>query len=141
MALEKGTLSVETINERLRSAQVGVFVEQKGKRLYLRATLPPKPGSKKTKPHQQFVSLQIYANPAGLMRAEAEARKIGGLIACKEFDWIPYLRQSAYVQGMCCKDWVARFKKYYLTTNLPSRDSVQAELLWRKRYYSSRQLG
>jgi len=132
----RGKLTVEAVNERLRSAKVGVFIEQKGKRLYLRATLPPKPGAKNTKPHQQYVSLQIYANPAGLERAEAEARKLGALIACKEFDWTPYLRRVPK-DKVTCKDWVEHFKKYCLSTNLQSSDdAVKAELLWRKRYYS-----
>ena len=35
---------LQKINERLKSAQIGVKVEQINNRLYLRATLPPKPG-------------------------------------------------------------------------------------------------
>lgn len=131
----RGKLTVEAVNERLRLARVGVFIEQKGKRLYLRATLPPKPGAKNTKPHQQYISLQIYANPAGLERAEAEARKIGALLACKEFDWVPYLRRTSK-DVVTCKDWVEKFKKYCLSTNLQSDDAVKADLLWRKRYYN-----
>ncbi|MEH2270409.1 MAG: hypothetical protein V7K68_18660 [Nostoc sp.] len=66
-------LTIEVINDRLKNALIGVRVEARGDRLLLRATLPPKPGSNKTKPHQQYLALGIYANPAGLQRAEAEA--------------------------------------------------------------------
>ncbi|MEH2114269.1 MAG: hypothetical protein V7K39_17460 [Nostoc sp.] len=59
--------------------------------LSLRATLPPKPGSSKTKPYQQYLALGIYANPAGLQRVEAEAKIVGGLLARGEFDWSRYL--------------------------------------------------
>jgi hypothetical protein len=77
--MAKGKLTLDAINARLKAAQVGVSIRQKGNRLYLRATLPPKPGSTKKHPHQQDVSLKIYANPAGLERAEAEARKLGAI--------------------------------------------------------------
>ncbi|MEH2156484.1 hypothetical protein [Nostoc sp.] len=66
-------LTIEVINDRLKKALIGVRVEARGDRLSLRATLPPKPGSNKTKPYQQYLALGICANPAGLQRAEAEA--------------------------------------------------------------------
>ena len=84
LGMTRGKLTVTAINERLKAAKVGVTVRQKGSSVYLRATLPPKAGETTWK--QRDVSLRIYANPAGLERAEAEARKLGALLACKEFD-------------------------------------------------------
>ena len=57
--------SIEAVNDRLKAGKIGVKVEARGDRLLLRATLPPKPGSSKTKPHQQYIALGIYDNPAG----------------------------------------------------------------------------
>ncbi len=84
---------VDQANQRLKSAKTGVTIEIMGRRLCLRGTLPPKPDSQKTKPYQQRLYLGIYANPAGIKKAEAEAKKVGGLLACKEFSWEPYLTE------------------------------------------------
>lgn len=116
--MAKGKLTLDAINARLKAAQVGVSVRQKGNRLYLRATLPPKPGSTKKHPHQQDVSLKIYANPAGLERAEAEARKLGAMLACKEFAWDKYLANTEVPSAkLSTEQWVERFKKHYMNTH------------------------
>lgn len=133
--MPKGKISVEAINGRLKAAKVGVSLRQKGDRLYLRATLPPKPKSTRTQPHQQDLTLKIYANPAGLERAEAEARKLGALLACKEFDWSLYQQPEA-TESKTCGDWVMQFKQYCLDTTLQRDSPEAAELLWRKRYYN-----
>ena len=56
---------LDEVNQRLKAAKLGIHVAQRGDRLSLRATLPPRPGSGKTKPYQQYLSSGIYANPAG----------------------------------------------------------------------------
>lgn len=84
---------VDRINTRLKAARTGVSIQLRKNRLFMRATLPPKPGSDKTKAHQQEIALGIYANDAGLKQAEAEAKKLGALLACREFDWSLYLKQ------------------------------------------------
>ncbi|OLP15606.1 hypothetical protein BST81_25360 [Leptolyngbya sp. 'hensonii'] len=85
------TGKIAQANGRLKAGNLGVQIQQIGDRLYLRATLPPKPGNSNPRPHQQRISLGVRANPAGLKQAEAEARKVGALLACREFDWAPYL--------------------------------------------------
>jgi integrase len=111
-------ISLEAINERLRWAKLGVTVRQKGNRLYLRATLPPKPNSAHKKPHQQDLALGIYANPVGLERAEAEAHKLGAKLACREFEWGSYLSndEQAAVE-LTVEQWVAQFKQHYMATH------------------------
>jgi integrase len=42
--------------------------------LWLRATLPPKPSSRKTAPYQQRLATKLPANPAGIREAEKRAR-------------------------------------------------------------------
>jgi hypothetical protein len=90
--------TLEVVNNRLKAGKIGVAVRQRGDRLSLRATLPPKPASNKEHWHQQDISLGIYANVAGLQAAEAEAKLLGGRIASGEFNW------SQYLEGGDCKD-------------------------------------
>ena len=73
---------------------MGVKLEQIGNSLYIQATLPPKPESKRTKPYQQRVTLGLYANSEGFRQAEAKAKEISGLLAQGRFSWQPYLKQA-----------------------------------------------
>ncbi|MEP0980540.1 hypothetical protein [Leptolyngbya sp. FACHB-17] len=57
-------MDLKQLNNRLKSAKIGVTVRCRGDRLSLRATLPPKPGGTDWK--QQDIALGIYASPAGL---------------------------------------------------------------------------
>lgn len=101
---------LEAVNQRLSAGQFGVTVEQHGHRLYLRATLPPKPRSRRAKkPYQQRIALGIRANPGNLAMAEREARKVGALLACGQFDWQPYLR-GAIARPESVGDWVCKFE-------------------------------
>jgi len=86
---------VAQANGRLKQAKIGIVIWKRGDKLSLRGMLPPKPGSPKTTSSQQTIALDIYANPAGIKRAEAEARKVGGQLACKEFSWDIYLKNPA----------------------------------------------
>jgi len=79
--------------------------------------LPPKPTSSKTAPHQQGIPLKIYANPAGFDRAEAEARKVGALLACKEFSWNLYGQPDSKSETVTIGQWVERFKTRYMQTH------------------------
>jgi integrase len=96
-------------NGRLKAANVGVAILQRGERLYLRATFPPKPDSTKEFPYQQEISLGVQASPAGVQYAEKEARKVGALLACKEFAWESYLRRSRE-HPATVGDWISRFE-------------------------------
>jgi len=74
------------VNLRLKAANIRPRIECKGDSLYLRATLPPKPNSDRTSPYQQHLSLKVKANPEGLKRAEAQAKKVGAALDLKDFD-------------------------------------------------------
>jgi integrase len=116
-------------NGRLKSAKVGIAIVRQGDRLYLRGTFPPKPDSDKKAPYQQRLALGFHANPLGVKNAEAEARKIGALLDCKEFEWLPYLKISA--PSVTCGDWVAKFEKDYFD----KRDrNPKTETTWQKNY-------
>ena len=126
----KGKLTLQAINQRLKDGNLGVALRQKGSSLYLRATLPPKPGETQWK--QRDIALKIYANPAGLERAEAEARKLGALLACKEFDWNIYLNiEPIKPESVTVAQWIDRFKDHYFATH---GHNPEKEATWNKDY-------
>jgi len=117
-------------NGRLKAAKVGIAITRQGDRLYLRGTFPPKPDSDKTTPYQQRLALGIHANPLGIKNAEAEARKVGALLDCKEFSWLPYLGDRKIAKT--CGEWVEKFEKDYFA----KRDrNPKTETTWRKNYH------
>lgn len=117
-------------NQRLKSALVGVSIVKIGERLYLQATLPPKPSSMKVK-HQQRISLGLMANPAGITQAEKEARKVGALLACREFSWEPYLKPQDQMSEQLIDGLVKAFEKDYF---LRRRRDAKSETTWKIDY-------
>ncbi len=123
--------TIEAVNERLKAGKIGVKVEARGDRLSLRATLPPKPGSNKAKPHQQYIALGIYDNPAGLQRAEAEAKIVGGLLARGEFDWGRYLSQE---QELGIGDWGSWIEKLRADYFAQKGENPTTQFTWKNDY-------
>ena len=78
---------LDAINARLKAGKVGVRIEERGNKLYLVATLPPKTGSGKSKPYQQRLALGYNACTAGYRRAELDAKKLGVQIVEGTFQW------------------------------------------------------
>lgn len=101
-------------NGRLKAAKVGAAIARVGDRLTIRATLPPKPDSDKDRPYQQRLFLGYHANPTGVKLAEAEARKIGALLDCGDFEWNPYLSEKLDA-ALTVGDWVTKFEVDYFT--------------------------
>ncbi|AFY39949.1 phage integrase [[Leptolyngbya] sp. PCC 7376] len=102
-------MDLEQLNSHLKSLHIRVTVERQGHKLYLRATLPPKPDSKRQFAFSQRISLGINANEAGLQIAKEEAIKLGELLTNGEFNWLPYLRDRSET----CDAWCDRFKQDY----------------------------
>ncbi|MBD2771218.1 integrase [Iningainema tapete] len=130
-------ITLEAVNERLKAARIGVRVDKRGDRLSLRATFPPKPGSGKQKPHQQHLSLGIYANPAGLQQAEAEAKVVGGLLAAGRFDWNRYLTVEEKAVSSSVSEWEPiklKFEQNYFATK---GDTAATRLTWKNDYESA----
>lgn len=101
-------------NGRLKNGKIGIKIEAKGTMLYLRATLPPKPGSNKYKPYQQRIAIGIHANLAGVSLAEQEAKKVGYLLDAGLFTWDPYLQQQPDVVNTVA-EWVTKFEQDYFS--------------------------
>lgn len=116
-------------NGRLKAGHVGVQIRQRGNRLCLQATLPPKPGSEKVEHHQQIVSLGLQASAEGVKQAEAEARIIGTQIARGGFSWEPYLRRGTRVSVI--KDWVKALEQDYFSRRARTPKS---ETTWKLDY-------
>lgn len=122
---------IAATNQRLKAANIGVQIELKGK-LVLRATLPPKPASPKSKPCQQRIYLGLPASRSGLKRAEKEAIKLGGLIACKEFDWGLYI-EVENLREITAGEWITRFEKFYFQKR---KRTHKSEYTWKCDYWN-----
>lgn len=123
---------IDQLNARLKAANLGVRVYQRGDRLSLRAMLPPRPGSAKTVTSQQLISLNVYANPAGFKRAEAEAHRVGTLLAIGKFDWSEFLKTDE-PDSTPTKTWIERLEEQYFSERART---AKTEGTWRKEYYA-----
>jgi hypothetical protein len=87
--------AIAKLNDRLKAARLGLQVERRGDRLALRGTLPPRPGSDRTKPHQQRIPLGLAATKAGLKQIEQDAKVIAARLIERTFNWADYLPTEA----------------------------------------------
>ncbi len=82
---------INTLNQRLKVARLGLQVERRGQKLGLRGTFPPKPDSDRRRPHQQRLSLGLPATPSGLKEIEKDAKVIAAQLIQNSFSWHDYL--------------------------------------------------
>lgn len=114
-----GKLTLELVNSQLKSANIRVRVcTVSGKNtLFLRATLPPRPGSDRgDTPYQQRIALGAYNTDAGLRYAKAEALRLAGLLDSHQFNWESYLPQQEdepSPEQQSCLDWVKKFEEEF----------------------------
>jgi hypothetical protein len=99
-------------NGRLKRASVRVKIEARGDYLSLRATLPPKPDSLRSIPHDQRISLGIVATPKGLELAEADAHRLRGELTREVFDWTNWGVEAA--NAVITSEWIDRWKRHLL---------------------------
>lgn len=113
---------ISQANGRLKVGKIGVKIEIKGDHLYLRATLPPKPDSKKSAPHQQRIALGIHANVDGVKLAEQKAREVGAAIDAKTFSWEPYQKTKPVEPEpeKTVADWIDEFGRDYFSKRAAS---------------------
>lgn len=69
-------MNIEAINQDLNALRIGVSVEIQGKRVYLRATLPPKPETGRAAPHRQRIAALDTRNFHRLPLAKASAQRL-----------------------------------------------------------------
>lgn len=123
-------MDLRAINRQLKDFRIGVSIRQKGYRLYLRATLPAKPGCDRP-PHQQDISLSVYANPEGISFAKAEAMKVGALLATRSFAWDDYIRCDDRTQAPTTKDWIDKYERDYFNRR---QRNPKTQTTWDKDY-------
>jgi integrase len=118
-------VKVRDANDKLKAGNVRARIQRIGDKLYLQATLPPKPGSVAEPDHQQRIALGIAASPAGVELAVKQAKKVSALLDCREFDWTPYLSPQ-HKPPETVGEWVKRFEQEF-------RESV-SETTWKTDY-------
>jgi integrase len=123
-------MTLEKLNARLKAAKLGVVVEARGKGslLSLRAKLPPKTGPGKWS--RQYIPLGIFSNPAGIKKAEKEAKVLAGQLADKIFQWSNW-GESPKLESETISDWIERFEVNYF--NRRSRNP-KSETTWETEY-------
>lgn len=110
------------VNDRLRAGRIGLTIEVRGTKtpkLYLRGTLPPKPYSKKRKPYQQRICLNMKATAEAIRQAERLARDWGTKANLGTFDWADVIDPDKLtdLSGESVGDWVERWADDYWETH------------------------
>lgn len=86
--------------------------------LWLRATLPPKPNSRKQKPSQERVSLGAKATAAGLQYAEQKAKQMAIEIDSGKFSWANWVEVKAPpTEAKTIKQWIEEYHEYRLSVS------------------------
>jgi hypothetical protein len=129
--------AITKVNVRLKAARLGLQVERRGHTLALRGTLPPRPGSAKTKPYQQRIPLGIPATKAGLKQIEQDAKVIAARLIERTFDWADYLPQEPTLpeQYPTPGDMVEHFRHQMLERSVADEAARAAlQSTWEKAY-------
>ncbi|MFB6276294.1 MAG: tyrosine-type recombinase/integrase [Halothece sp.] len=104
-------LTLQTLNDQLSAAYCRAKVEQIKNKLYLRATLPPKPGEDKTEWRQQRIPLRCNATPEGLREAKTMAFAVSASLDKGQFDWGEFIASAP--KTLTVADAIARFERQY----------------------------
>jgi len=103
-------LTVKSLNQQLKGALCRVRVEQINNKLYLRGTLPPKPG-KGTNWYQQRIPLGCNATSVGLKRARTLAFAASANLDQNRFDWADWVNEPSPERSVA--DAVQAFERAY----------------------------
>ncbi|WP_445630415.1 site-specific integrase [Nostoc sp. DSM 114167] len=115
---------IKEANGRLRN--FGINIEQVGSRLYLRATLPPKPQSIKNNWYQQRINIAV-ATSDGVKVAEESAKVLRLRLDTKTFDWSNYME----LEGKAIGQIIEEFEKDYFQRRAKN---FKSESTWRVEY-------
>ncbi len=85
------------INQNFKLARIGLQIEARGEKLYVRGTLPPKPQSQRFYPHQQRISLHEPTDMTGLALAERQMKLIAAQLLQNTFQWQDYIDRSSSI--------------------------------------------
>ncbi|MEL7226231.1 MAG: site-specific integrase, partial [Cyanobacteria bacterium J06576_12] len=130
--------ALTAVNQRLKTAKLGLKVERRGEKLNLRGTLPPRPDSPKLTAYQQRIPLGLPANPDGLKQMETTVQLIAAHLIADTFDWHEYLGPVASLKraGADLSTQIDAFETYFFQTRLESGQSKPSSVrtTWEKAY-------
>ena len=110
------------VNEELKAIKAGVTLKQRNKKLYLRGTLPPKPGKEEKGHYQQEIALGLTASEENILKAKNDAIALSSLLKAKRFDWSLYgikePRPAPKKDVETIGSLVKRFEEWYLKKGL-----------------------
>lgn len=101
----KGRMGLEGKIAEINQSLAKVAVRQRGGKLSIRGTFPPKPGDG-DRPKSYEISTGKPATPAGLKVAAAIAQEIDSLLIRDKFDWSPYIREKRGSSDLLIKDHI-----------------------------------
>jgi hypothetical protein len=138
---EKVKKLLQEANAHLKQGRIKVAIECRDQfgSLYLRATLPPKPGSSKSFPHQQRIALRseqgisLKITPVGIKHAEQQAKRLSADLMMGKFDWAVWLydkevegdkQDSTHLSALLVQLWdkYAAFKAESLSQTTIGKD-------------------
>ncbi len=125
-----------SINHSFKSTGLGMQIEQRGGKLVLRGTLPPKPNRSRLQAHQQRISLTLPANLEALTLAAQQAKLIAAQIAQGSFNWQGYdeflsIDVSRDPNQDAWSDRIARFEQHF---HLERDKSASMRTTWETAY-------
>jgi integrase len=122
------------VNQRLKTARLGLHIERRGEKLCLRGTLPPRPGSPRLRPYQQRITLNLPATPTGLKQAEQEAKVVAAQLIQDTFNWRDYLPLAGgkRLQQMNLTEKLAAFEQTFRSK--PKQSPASTKTTWDKAY-------
>lgn len=127
---------LQLANGRLLAGNVGVTLYVRGRReqwLYLRATMPPKPGSSHTRPFQQWLALRMRAQAGTIKEAELTARAVGLDLARGVFDWRKFSDWAEEeAEQRTIGHWLSEMERLWWATR--DRSNTSHQNTWRVGY-------
>lgn len=120
------------LNQQLKANKLGVAIQKRKNRLYIRAVFPPQPGSKNTQYHQQAVATGYTAELASLRLARKMAEEIAAKLAGRTFDWKDYKDFPVELKTeKTTAQWISKFELNYFQKHLRT---PKKELSWKVSY-------
>jgi len=104
-------------NTFLKSSRVSAKIERVSNRLYLRATLPPKPGHHRARPFQQRIALFLPCTKRGIRLAQSRAITLGNELIDNRFEWENWWKPRKSISVSTAGYWIDKFEKNYRSKN------------------------
>jgi len=120
------------VNHNFKLAGIGLQIEVRGEKLYVRGNFPPKPDGKRLQSHQQRLNLRESADLVGLKRAEWQAKLICAQLIQDTFQWQHYTEPAiALTTDNSLLAAISRFERYFWATR---GSKASAQTTWKTAY-------